>query len=227
LRQFLAAMAAHNCDFGTVIALLFSGSPQPSRMERAVPGPCVGTLPGALWVRLRHVGFSRQPAGVCFLMAEPRRLDLSDPDTLRRVWELQRAAYAVEAELIGFAGIPPLCGSLQQLHDCGESFLGLDDETGLAGAVSWTRLRDGTLDICRLMVHPRAHRRGIATTLLDSLDQLEPATRAVVATGSANLPALALYRRRGFTPTGTRQVGPATTVTLLERRTTPSGAPGS
>jgi hypothetical protein len=40
-------------------------------------------------------------------MAEPRRLDLSDPDTLRRVWELQRAAYAVEAELIGFAGIPP------------------------------------------------------------------------------------------------------------------------
>ena len=160
-------------------------------------------------------------------MAEPKRLDLSDPDTLGRVWELQRAAYAVEAELIGFAGIPPLHESLQQLRDCGESFLGLDDETGLAGAVSWTRLYGGTLDICRLMVHPRAHRRGIATTLLDSLDRLEPAARAVVATGTANLPALALYRRRGFTPTGTRQVGPATTVTLLERRTVPSSSPGS
>jgi len=203
------------------------GTPQPSQMERVVPGRCAGTLAGAVRVRLQYVGFSRRQTGVRLLMAEPRRLDLSDRDTLRCVWELQRAAYAVEAELIGFAGIPPLHESLQQLRDCGESFLGLDDETGLAGAVSWTRLHDGTLDICRLMVHPRAHRRGIATTLLDSLDRLEPAARSVVATGTANLPALALYRRRGFTPAGIRQVGPATTVTLLERRTAPSSVPGS
>ena len=83
---------------------------------------------------------------------EARRLDLSDPDTLRRLRDLQRASYAVEAELIGFDGIPALHESLEELRDCGESFLGLDDETGLAGAVSWVRLQDGTLDICRLMV---------------------------------------------------------------------------
>src|SRR6476646_1831606 len=99
---------------------------------------------------------------------EARRLDLSDPGTLRRLRDLQRASYAVEAELIGFDGIPALHESLEELRDCGESFLGLDDETGLAGAVSWVRLQDGTLDICRLMVHPRAHRRGIATALLDA-----------------------------------------------------------
>ena len=151
------------------------------------------------------------------LLTEPRRLDLSDPDTLRRLWELQRAAYAVEAELIGFDGIPPLHESLRDLRDCGESFLGLDDEAGLAGAVSWTRLADGTLDICRLMVHPRAHRRGIASALLDCLDRLEPAPRAVVSTGTGNLPALALYKRRGFTPTHTRQIGPAASLTFLER----------
>ena len=39
---------------------------------------------------------------------EARRLDLSDPDTLRQLWDLQRASYAVEAELIGFDGIPAL-----------------------------------------------------------------------------------------------------------------------
>jgi hypothetical protein len=61
-------------------------------------------------------------------MAGPRRLDLSDPGTLRRVWDLPRAAYAVEAELIGFDGIPPLRESLQELLDCGESFLGLDGD---------------------------------------------------------------------------------------------------
>lgn len=154
----------------------------------------------------------------------PHRLDLTDPVTLRQLWELQRAAYAVEAELIGFDGIPPLHETLQQLRACGESFLGISDETGLVGAVSWTRPHDSVLEICRLVVHPRAHRHGLATALLDGLDAVEPADVTVVSTGTANHPALALYRSRGFTPTGTRQVAPGVTVTQLERRT---GAPAS
>jgi ribosomal protein S18 acetylase RimI-like enzyme len=71
------------------------------------------------------------------------------------------------------------------------------------------------------MVHPRAFRRGIATALLDGLDRAEPAQRAVVSTGTANRPALALYARRGFTPVGTRQIAPGTTITILERHSTP------
>ena len=67
-------------------------------------------------------------------------------------------------------------------------------------AVSWVRLQDSTLDICRLMVHRRAHRRGIATALLDALHRAEPAWRAVASTGTASHPALGLYERRGFTP---------------------------
>lgn len=143
-----------------------------------------------------------------------RRLDLADPDTLRGLWELQRAAYAVEAALIGFDGIPPLHESLDDLRTCGESFLGTEN---LTGAVSWIRLADGTLDLCRLVVHPDAHRSGIATALLDTLDALEPADRVLVSTGTANLPALALYRRRGFVPTGTRDLAPGVTLTLLAR----------
>ena len=143
-----------------------------------------------------------------------RRLDLSDPDTLRGLWELQRAAYAVEAALIGFDGIPPLHESLEDLRACGESFLGTE---GLTGAVSWVRLDDGTLDICRLVVRPAAHRSGIATALLDALDDLEPSDRAVVSTGTANLPAMALYRRRGFVPTGLRELAPGVTMTVLVR----------
>ncbi|MFD9465545.1 GNAT family N-acetyltransferase [Streptomyces sp. NPDC060027] len=128
----------------------------------------------------------------------------------------------MEAALIGFDGIPPLHETLQELRGCTETFLGVADETGLAGAVSWTRLDDGTLDICRLVVHPRAHRRGIATALLDRLDAMESADLTLVSTGTANHPALALYERRGFTPTGRRRIAPGVTVTLLERKT---GAP--
>jgi hypothetical protein len=62
---------------------------------------------------------------------EARRLDLSDPGTLRRLRDLQRASYAVEAELIGFDGIPALRESLEELRDCGESAGG---ETGSSRA---------------------------------------------------------------------------------------------
>lgn len=158
-------------------------------------------------------------AGPGHQLTGAHRLDLADPATLRRLWELQRAAYAVEAGLIGFDGIPALRETLAGLRGCGETFLGVSGVSGLAGAVSWTRRHDGTLDICRLVVHPRAHRRGIATTLLDRLDAVEPAELTVVSTGTANRPALALYQRRGFVPAGQRQIAPGVTITLLERKT--------
>ena len=110
-------------------------------------GPCVR----ARRTRQAGTGHARYRCGMTGPHAtEARRLDLSDPDTLRRLRDLQRASYAVEAELIGFDGIPALHESLEELRDCGETFLALDDETGLAGAVTWIRLQDGTLDICRL-----------------------------------------------------------------------------
>ncbi|MFB7246646.1 GNAT family N-acetyltransferase [Streptomyces populi] len=159
------------------------------------------------------------------LFVEPVRLDLSDPDTLLHLWDLQRASYAVEARLIGFDGIPPLHESLEELRACDEFFLGIRDESRLLGAVAWTRLPNGALDICRLVVHPVAHRRGVATALLDALDSIEPAELTVVSTGTANLPAVALYRRRGFIPVGERQIAPGITITLLERKNTPASQP--
>ncbi|USX49349.1 N-acetyltransferase [Lentzea sp. HUAS12] len=139
-------------------------------------------------------------------------LDLSDDTVLHELWTVQRLAYAVEAELIGFDGIPPLHESLDELRACGETFLGLYDEEGLAGAVSY-RLDGSTVDIHRLVVHPRAHRRGIASRLLDAL----PDGPQVVSTGTKNEPALALYRGRGFVETGTREVGPGVSLTDLAK----------
>jgi hypothetical protein len=39
------------------------------------------------------------------------------------------------------------------------------------------------------------------------------------AINTANRPALALYRRRGFLPVGQRQIAPGVTITLLKRKT--------
>ncbi|MER7585037.1 GNAT family N-acetyltransferase [Kitasatospora sp. NPDC097691] len=111
------------------------------------------------------------------------------------------------------------------MRACDESFPGIRDESKPVGAVGWTRLPNGALDICRLMVHPVAHRRGIATVLLDATDSIKPAELTIVSTGTANLPALALYRRRGFAPVGERQVAPGVTITELERKNTSTTQP--
>jgi ribosomal protein S18 acetylase RimI-like enzyme len=145
-------------------------------------------------------------------------LDVRDPRDAADVLLCQQAGYAIEAELIGFDGIPPMHETLEELRACGERFLGSYDQEGLAGVVSWNHLADGTVDICRLVVHPRAFRRGHATTLLDALDAAISTDRMIVSTGTANAPALALYRRRGFVPVEKREIAPNVTVTLLERR---------
>ncbi|MFD9703910.1 GNAT family N-acetyltransferase [Lentzea sp. NPDC059081] len=139
-------------------------------------------------------------------------LDLSDGTVLHELWTVQRLAYAVEAEIIGFDGIPPLHESLDDLGSCGETFLGLHDDEGLVGAVSY-QMDGSTVDICRLVVHPRAFRRGVASKLLDAL----PSGPQTVSTGSRNAPALALYRGRGFVVVGEREVAPGVSITDLAR----------
>jgi ribosomal protein S18 acetylase RimI-like enzyme len=150
----------------------------------------------------------------------PRRLDLADEAIARSVLALQRESYAVEAGLIGDDRIPQLTETLEELRAAGLEWLGVPDHDGLAGAVSWAVLSDGTVDIHRLVVSPRAFRRGLATALLDGLDELYPGRRILVSTGRANLPAVTLYRGRGFVIAREREVIPGLWVTELERLAT-------
>jgi ribosomal protein S18 acetylase RimI-like enzyme len=147
----------------------------------------------------------------------PAPLDVDDDATAREVLALQRNAYAVEAALIGSDGIPAMTETLEELRAASEIWLGVADDDGLAGAVSWRELADGTVDIHRLVVAPRAFRRGVASALLDELDRRFPDRPMVVSTGSANEPALTLYARRGFTVLREREVAPGLLIAELGR----------
>ncbi len=132
--------------------------------------------------------------------------------------ELQRASYQVEANLIGFAGIPALHETLEELQHCQESFYGFYTYGELAGAVSY-KLIDNTLDIHRLVVHPNHFRQGIAKRLLEHLLAQHPdVEKTIVQTGSRNIPALQLYQRLGFTILGEITVAENLHITQLERR---------
>ena len=142
-------------------------------------------------------------------------LDVRDSEVAAAVIALQRRSYRVEAELIGFDGIPLLNESLGDLMVCGETFVGATVDENLTGAISYRVIGD-ELDIHRLMVDPPYFRRGVARVLLRYVLNSEPGVKhAVVRTGAANTPALALYRGEGFAHVREDLVGPGVRVAVL------------
>ncbi|MGG3891493.1 GNAT family N-acetyltransferase [Metabacillus fastidiosus] len=124
-----------------------------------------------------------------------RKIDLHNE--IYPLLELQKKSYAVEAQLINFPNLPPLKDNVLTLQNSGETFIGyfLNDE--LAGVLSYES-NQNILDICRLFVDPVHFRKGIAGALLNYIVKTAPFEKAVVATGSANIPAIHLYKKLGF-----------------------------
>ncbi|MFI5620076.1 GNAT family N-acetyltransferase [Streptomyces sp. NPDC051567] len=129
-----------------------------------------------------------------------RELDLADDATALAVHRIGRASYAVEAELIGFDGIPALRESLDRLRQRPLRWLGaLAGDGALAGFAAWEEEADGGVRLDRLCVDPSWFRRGVASLLLGHLlSEAAPHRTVTVTTGAANAPAVTLYERLGF-----------------------------
>ncbi|MGO4462039.1 GNAT family N-acetyltransferase [Streptomyces sp. M-16] len=129
-----------------------------------------------------------------------RPLDLTDDATAGAVHRIGRAAYAVEAELIGFDGIPALGESLAELRARPLRWLGAVSGDGtVAGFLAWEAAPEGVVALDRLCVDPAWFRRGIASLLLRHALAEPFAGRTVeVTTGADNTPAVTLYERLGF-----------------------------
>ncbi|MEU6731033.1 GNAT family N-acetyltransferase [Nonomuraea wenchangensis] len=120
---------------------------------------------------------------------------------------VQKAAYAVEAELIGDDRIPPLHESLAELRARDLRWLAAFDGGALSGAVAWAESAD-ELDIDRLVVAPSMARRGIGRALVEAVLARAGGRRVVVSTGRDNVPARRLYEGLGFTLLGETEVIP-------------------
>jgi GNAT superfamily N-acetyltransferase len=131
-----------------------------------------------------------------------------------RVVEIQLAAYAVEAALIGFDGIP-------QLHERAEDVQARDDlrwvgsyvEGRLVALIAWERAGD-VLDIDRLAVDPAAARQGHGRRLVRAVPRNLP---TIVSTGTENDPAVGLYLSEGFVESGRTEVAPGIFTTQFHR----------
>lgn len=141
-------------------------------------------------------------------------LDISDAAVAAQVLELQRAAYQVEADLVGSTDIPPLHESLSELMAASVRWRGIRIDDEIVAAIAFTQ--DGShIDIDRLVVAPGRMRLGYGSALLSSLD---PGAAIVVSTGSENRPACDFYLRHGFTEAGESEPVPGLAVTHFHRR---------
>ncbi|MFE6908966.1 GNAT family N-acetyltransferase [Streptomyces erythrochromogenes] len=150
-----------------------------------------------------------------------RPLDLGDDATAAAVHRIGRDAYAVEAELIGFDGIPALRESLAEMRAQELRWVGAVSEGGeLAGFLAWEEAPDGAVGIDRLCVAPAFFRRGVASLLLrHALAELFPGRPVQVTTGAANTPAVRLYEALGFTRGADFSPAPGLTMAAFSRPT--------
>lgn len=144
------------------------------------------------------------------------KLNLQDEHILSELWSLQHKAYRLEAEIIGFHEIPPLMETRDMLRLVEEDFYGCTDDDGdLMGAVAAKEESPGKLTVTRMMVNPDHFRQGVAGGLLEFLfAHYHGMEQFIVSTGKLNIPAVALYTKHGFIPTGVEEVAPG--VELIE-----------
>ncbi|ALS76118.1 alanine acetyltransferase [Planococcus rifietoensis] len=138
-------------------------------------------------------------------------IDQTDEKIARDIQSIQRPAYRIEAELMGFHDIPHISETIYEIQQSEETFLGYQDGY-LKGFISYKE-ENGVVDIYRLVVDPLQFRQGIARSLVDHLLQQKNAAEFIVSTGTANVPAHKLYESFGFREEETFEVAPGVTCT--------------
>lgn len=147
-----------------------------------------------------------------------KKIDFQNKRLVVSLFELQRASYLVEANLIGFEEIPPLKESMEEFLNCAETFLGYFEGEELAGAVSYT-IDGQELTICRMVVAPKHFRKGIAQKLLNAVESnIQGISFFKVSTGKDNDPAKNLYLKNGFQFKGDLEVAPNFFISNFEKR---------
>lgn len=144
-------------------------------------------------------------------------LVLTNRELAERVLLIQKLAYRIEANLIGFDGIPTLHESIEDLQASDETFIGYFIDDLLAGVLSYS-IGGNTLDIGRLVVHPDTFRRGIAQALVGTVETLDPSVqRIIVSTGALNTPARSFYEKQGYTHIGDVILPDGVTISQYEK----------
>lgn len=131
-----------------------------------------------------------------------------DLSLAHNILAIQRPSYQIEADLIGFQGIPALSETVDDIMNSKEIFIGYYEDYQLLGVLSYEENED-FVDICRLVVAPASFRKGIGRQLVSYVvEELRGSRDVVVSTGLKNIPAVTLYEKLGFQQERTVEIAP-------------------
>lgn len=130
------------------------------------------------------------------------KVERSDLET---ILEVQRLAFASEAEQYGNWDIEPLHQSIESIREDYEKYIFLKAVAGdrIVGSVK-VRVEDGQAHIGKLIVLPEFRRRGIGRRLLTAAHESVNADKYVLFTGSKSEGNIRLYESCGYRITGQR-----------------------
>ncbi|WP_215141168.1 GNAT family N-acetyltransferase [Exiguobacterium qingdaonense] len=129
----------------------------------------------------------------------------------QKMLEIQRNAYAVEAELIGFDEIPARYETIDVIQNLPGTSYGLYTEEQLIGFVT-VETSEKTVEITKLCIDPTYFRAKLATTLLEHMLNIHEGKLIYVHTGKHNGPARRLYTKLGFVPSAEFEPEPGVTL---------------
>ena len=132
---------------------------------------------------------------------------------------LQKLAYQSEAKLYNDWSIPPLTQTLESLAEefAASIILKAVSADHIVGSVR-AQMHGNTCRIGRLFVHPAHQGQGIASRLLQSIEECHPkAARFELFTGSMSASNIRLYLRAGYHITRTQTLSPAVELIFLEK----------
>lgn len=124
----------------------------------------------------------------------------ADRNDLEEILKLQYLAYQSEAQLVNDFNIQPLTQTLEELMDeyeKGVIYKAVDDKEQIIGSVRGY-VRDGTIHIGKLMVHPGFQGRGIGTSLLKHIENEHKGLRKELFTSDKSIRNIKLYERNGY-----------------------------
>ena len=146
------------------------------------------------------------------------KIDQACASDLPEILILQRLAYQSEAILLNNFSIPPLTQTLNEMEVEFQSgiFLKAVEHGRIIGSVRGY-VKDATLHIGKLIVHPDFRSKGIGTGLLTAIEQLYPACRYELFTSAKSEKNLRLYERQGYRRFAEKSISTELSFVYLEK----------
>jgi len=126
------------------------------------------------------------------------KLDHTTPEIAELIYKVFQVSYAVEAKLLKAKDFPPLKRQVNDFLSAETAFYGYWKNQELV-AVTEIRSFSNSIHIQSMVVVPHYFRQGIAKELISYIFEIYKTDMFTVETGAANLPAIKLYEKHGFT----------------------------